>query len=253
MNEIRFEEQEGFGVAPKLDYPLPGPEANRKFISFALTEEVRDPYSDVPRSVGFSRKQCDDLLKSVDDQALDSIARKLGDEFLSTAYLHMMVSAVHHRESGDMISNLDYFFEDDDETREPATWNGDRSETYDVLSSAIKGMTQYRHLGFAGASNYRHAEPVVQGQARALLTVTRLIMEDYRNPVGVVPLHLTRSVTAEGAVMLTLSEDRMVHVLLRNYDQLDEMVDYITQRDSYDAQMLEEIMDQCRALREGAL
>lgn len=253
MNEPEVH-RTGTGSPPAAGYLTPGPEKDRQFITFALAEEIRDPYSGVPQGVRFTRAACDEAFADVSEEALDSIARRLGDEELTTAYLHMLVSAVYHREPAPMLSNLDLFFEaDPDESRTDSVWRSDRAASHDTLASLIRGLGEYRHLGFAVTDDYRSATAAVQGQARTLIAISRMIFDDYRNPVDGVPVPLKRGVDSEGQSTLFLGDDRLVVCLLEHYREFDELVRVIVERDTTDPDVLQEVMSTCSALRDGAL
>lgn len=153
-----------------------------------------------------------------------------------------------------MISNLDLFFEVDPEAaRSDSTWRGDRSDVHEMLASLINGLGEYHRLGFAATEDYRDADAAVQAQARSLIAVSRMIFEDYRQPVDGVPVPLKRGVTADGKPSMFLADDRLVSCLLEHYREFDELIALIIERDTADPDVLQEVMSKCSALREGAL
>jgi len=183
--------------------------------------------------------------KDIIDECLDQALASETD----TGYDALLLSAVHRREDQNMLSNITFLYDPDNENISEPDWDHEHSiaDNHLFLRRVVKGMEKYTEWGLALPPRFRLASRKQQGEILALYRTTDFIS------FALEPELLFHGRDTEGAVTsLSLKDRVMFNAVVSHPDRTDEIISIIESR-GCNGEFLEEYFSSTPPLRPGVL
>jgi hypothetical protein len=183
--------------------------------------------------------------KDIVDECLTQILSSETDE----GYATLLVSAVHRREEQEMLSNLTFLYDPDNEHVANTEWDHANSiaKSHLFLKKIVQGIEKYTDWGIAFPHRLQLGSVKERREALALCKVTDFISFELD------PRDLSYRKGVEGSVSsISLKDKALFDVVIANTDRIDEIVSLMKSR-GCDGEILAEYLAGQPPLRHGVL
>jgi hypothetical protein len=183
--------------------------------------------------------------KDIVDECLTQILASETDE----GYATLLVSAVHRREEREMLSNMTFLYDPDNEHVASTEWDHEHSiaRNHLFLKKIIQGIDKYTDWGIAFPRRLRLASVKQQREVLALYRATDLISFELDQK------YLAHGTDRdEDVASISLRDRSLFDVVVANPDRIDEIISVMKSR-GCDGELLAEYLSGNPPLRHGVL
>ena len=184
-----------------------------------------------------------------DDVALTCLNR-LFDNESDQGYPLLLISAAHSNESGNMLSDIDFLYDSDDEYHAEPTWNQNASmaDNHVYLRAMVKGIRSHSKWGLILPERFTKAPVDEQQRVRAIYNFADHELT-WEKEFSAIEVQWSKTVYM---VQISVKDQELFKQIMKYPERTDELANFIHER-GQDYSLLREYMDGDTPLRPGTL
>lgn len=199
--------------------------------------------------VRLDRRAVHDYFSGIPKDIVDECLTQMLSSETDEGYATLLVSAVHRREEREMLSNMTFLYDPDNEHVANTEWDLEHSiaKNHLFLKKIIQGIDKYTDWGIAFPRRLQLASVKQQHELFALYRTTDLISFELD------PKYLSYGTDERGSVTsISLKDKALFDVVATNPDRVDEIISVMKSR-GCDGELLAEYLAGNPPLRHGVL
>lgn len=226
----------------------------------AVAVAIQNHLKDYPMMRGYSPIRDADIkltsesiqryVNSLPDELALTCMNGLFDNESDRGYQLLLISAANSNEPANMLSDIDFLYDPEDEYHVDSSWNesANMAENHLYLRALVKGIRSHSDWGLVLPERFAKASTEDQTKVRALYKFTdqELTWESEESGIDV------EWSDAVYFVKISIRDQELFNQIIANPDKVDEIADFIHER-GHNYDLLHDYMAEISALRNGTL